>query len=168
MINRSLHISLILCLSLLGCTSVLSQNKTSVSAFINQTPALNSDVTSGVSSNKNVSLSKTVQIQQVGQNNSVNTNIVSVINKTDILQFGEKNDIFQGIIAGKVKNTIVQSGYDNNIVHVNTTKSRAHTATVIQYGLRQNLVWIGDNSISQNMVIRMKGKKQTVLVRNRK
>lgn|GEM_PF-4198919 len=109
-----------------------------------------------------------IQIQQVGQNNNIRTNTVSSINQTRMLQIGQRNNVFQELIAGQIQNTIVQTGYDNSFIHLDNSISRAHTATVVQYGLRQNLVWVGDNSLSQNMHIRMRGKNQTVFVRNRR
>lgn len=109
-----------------------------------------------------------IQIQQIGRNNNIRTNTVSRVNQTRMFQVGEENTVFQELVAGQIQNTIVQTGYENSFIHIDNLKSRAHTATVVQYGLRQNLVWLGDNRLSQNMHIRMRGKNQTVIVRNRR
>ncbi|HIB48964.1 MAG TPA: hypothetical protein EYO35_11735 [Flavobacteriaceae bacterium] len=167
--NRSLHIIPFICCIFLAATKMYCQeNKSTVQVFLDQTSLQITEQKKNLTNNAGNSISRTVQIQQIGRNNRVNTNTISATNQTQILQFGEKNDIFQELIAGRIQNTFVQSGYENSVVHLNTSGSKSHTATVVQYGLRQNLIWVGDNSLSQNMVVRMRGKKQTVLIRNRK
>ena len=82
------------------------------------------------------------------------------------MQFGDENKIDLKIKARKIDETVIQLGLSNSFLDLNPNGNYSHKATAIQTGKNQNLILAGNNSISEKMLINMKGKGQTILIRN--
>jgi len=61
---------------------------------------------------------------------------------------------------------VIQRGFSNSFLDLNLNGNFSHKTTAIQIGKNQNLLLAGNNSISQKMIVNMKGKGQTILIRN--
>ncbi|MAM27857.1 MAG: hypothetical protein CMC13_02450 [Flavobacteriaceae bacterium] len=169
---KPLHILIVLLLS----TCLLkaqehSNSPKSVASIIQETPRFNSATNNGNSqnsiANSRVSNSR-IYVQQVGTNNEVVSNTTSLINNTNILQTGSQNQVVQKVTALSINDNIVQTGFNHKVFDINGRVARAHNTSVIQYGANQKLIVSGENSISKNMVVRMSGKGQSILIRNLK
>lgn len=126
----------------------------------------NTSQTGSLSNTRNISTSNNVYIQQIGNNNEIISNTKSVYSDIGLFQKGNNNEILLDITAGAIKENVVQTGINNSVIDLNTKGSILHTTAVFQKGANQNLIMLGSNSISDNMIISMQGKKQTILVRN--
>jgi len=118
------------------------------------------------SNSENVSASNNVYIQQIGIRNDIISNTRSIYSEIGLFQKGNNNEILLDVSAGAIKENILQTGVNNSVIDLNLKGSILHTPTVLQKGANQNLIMLGSNSISDNMIISMQGKKQTILVRN--
>ncbi|WP_432412988.1 hypothetical protein [Rasiella sp. SM2506] len=115
---------------------------------------------------QNISTSNAVYIQQVGNYNAVASTTQSLSSDINLFQIGNRNEVVLGVKAASINENVIQQGVNNSFLDVSTNGSIFHAANVIQQGTNQNLIWLGDNSISKNMLVRMRGNGQTVLVRN--
>ncbi|QNJ96798.1 hypothetical protein ALE3EI_0208 [Constantimarinum furrinae] len=114
----------------------------------------------------NSSLNNAIYIEQVGNYNSSIANTISDKSRIQLFQRGNNNEIQLNIASKNIFENVYQLGYNNSFLDLSLTGNAFHTATVIQRGTNQNLIWTGTNSISDSMLITMQGKKQTVFVRN--
>ena len=124
---------------------------------------LNSVITN---SNNNFSSYNSVFIRQIGNNNDIVSNSQATNKSINTLQFGDENKIDLKIKARKIDETVIQIGLSNSFLDLNPNGSYSHKASVFQRGKNQNLVLVGNNSISKQMTVNMKGKGQTILIRN--
>ncbi len=122
--------------------------------------------TGSLSNTRSVTASNNIYIQQVGNNNDVVSSTHSIYSDIGLFQKGNNNEVSLGITAGVIKETLLQTGINNSIIDLNAKGAISHTTAVIQRGANQNLILLGSNSISNNMIISMQGKKQTILIRN--
>lgn len=112
--------------------------------------------------------SNNIYVQQVGNYNNVNTLTFSRSSDINLLQFGNNNEVILDVKAQNITETVIQKGYDHSFIDLSSSNARIHNAAVIQNGRNQNLIWYGNNSISEKMAITMRGKNQTIIVRNLK
>ncbi len=104
-------------------------------------------------------------INQVGENNEANVNIVSNSSDINILQNGIDNSVFLKIKAEFIKENIVQKGDNHNFVDFSSS-SNIHNLELVQNGNSQNLIFYGGNSISEDLKITMGGENQSLIIRN--
>lgn len=166
---------LILILSLVANVMIAQTNPTTkssiVDVFKNEGAKLNFLSTQQehfTNNSQSISTSNTVYIQQVGNYNAVTSVTKSLKSDVNLFQNGSNNEIILGVKAASINENVIQQGANHNFLDVSTNGSVFHSANVIQQGTNQNLIWLGDNSISRNMVIRMRGTGKTILVRNSK
>lgn len=119
-----------------------------------------------LSNSKNVSATNNIYIQQIGNKNDIVSNTKSVYSDVGLFQKGNNNEILLDITAGAIKENVLQTGINNSVIDLNSKGSLLHTTAVFQKGANQNLIMLGSNSISDNMIISMQGKNQTILIRN--
>lgn len=122
--------------------------------------------TSSSSNNRNLSTSNNVYVQQIGNDNNIVSNTRAVYSDIGLFQKGNNNEVLLDITAGVIKENVLQTGINNSVIDLNPNGSLLHTTAVFQKGANQNLIMLGSNSISDNMIISMQGKNQTILVRN--
>jgi hypothetical protein len=113
-----------------------------------------------------VSASNSIFILQIGNNNNVISNTRSNNSDVNLLQRGNNNEVLQDVTALSIDEDIVQFGSNNRFIDLSIKGTVLHNAAVLQQGRNQNLIWLGSNSISERMMITMRGKNQTVLIRN--
>ena len=70
------------------------------------------------------------------------------------------------ITAAVIDEGVLQVGQNNNFINTSTRATLMHNALVYQRGSNQNLIMQGNNNMSKNMIVKMRGKNQTVLIRN--
>lgn len=112
------------------------------------------------------SLSNDVHIRQVGLQNIVDANMINVFSDVDFVQLGSYNEVFLQRSAVSIEEFILQQGNNNILYDIGKDLERRHRGLFVQYGSNQRLIYIGSNSISERMRVRMKGKDQTVIIRN--
>ena len=118
------------------------------------------------SNTRNLSTSNNVYIQQIGNKNNIISNTRSVYSDIGQFQKGNNNEVLLDITAVAINENVLQTGINNSVIDLNTKGSIFHTTAIFQKGANQNLIMLGSNSISDNMIISMQGKRQTILVRN--
>ena len=116
--------------------------------------------------NNNFSSYNSVFIRQIGNNNDIVSNSQAINKNINLYQYGDENKIDLKIKAKKIDETVIQRGFSNSFLDLNLNGNFSHTNTAIQIGKNQNLILAGNNSISQKMTVNMKGKGQTILIRN--
>ena len=114
----------------------------------------------------NASFNNAVYILQIGDENNVVTETRSVRSTINVLQRGNKNEVNLDLTAGVISENIIQQGVSNRFIDLTNKPTLTHSATVFQTGRNQNLIMAGNNSISDKMIVNMRGKNQTVLIRN--
>ena len=142
----------------------------SPSSIQNQAAQLNfSSSQANLANNRtSVSANNAIFIQQVGNENNVASNTFSLESNINLFQLGNKNEVVLNVRAGSINENVFQAGFNNKFLDFSVEGARFHNAAVIQQGRNQNLLWFGNNSISENLMIRMKGNNQTILVRSRR
>jgi len=116
--------------------------------------------------NNNFSSYNSVFIRQIGNNNDIVSNSQAINKNINLYQYGDENKIDLKIKAKKIDEIVIQRGFSNSFLDLNLNGNFSHKATAIQIGKNQNLLLAGNNSISQKMIVNMKGKGQTILIRN--
>lgn len=119
-----------------------------------------------VSSYQNMSPANSVYVQQIGNNNIINSDVHSNYSAVNILQYGNKNNIDMGVKAEVINENVMQLGDHHTFIDDNLGGAALHNANVTQQGLNQTLLISGSNSMSENLVVNMRGANQTVLIRN--
>ena len=117
-------------------------------------------------SNSIAAKNNAIYIQQVGNNNNVISNTRSLYSNIYLVQRGNNNEVGLNVRAGIINENIFQNGNNHKFFDFSSKGTVLHSAAVYQTGRNQNLLWYGNNSISEKMIIRMKGKNQTVIIRN--
>ncbi len=117
-------------------------------------------------SNSIAAKTNAIYIQQVGNNNDVISNTRSLYSNINLVQRGSNNEVGLNITAGIINENIFQNGSNHKFFDFSSKGTMLHNAAVYQSGRNQNLLWYGNNSISEKMMIRMKGTNQTVIIRN--
>jgi hypothetical protein len=117
-------------------------------------------------SNAQMVTTNAVYIQQVGNNNNVVSNTSSSRSNINLFQRGNNNEVGIDVTAGIIDENVIQNGNNNSFFDFSPNTTMFHRAAVYQSGTNQNLLWYGNNSISEKLMVRMKGKNQTVIIRN--
>ncbi|RMA57873.1 hypothetical protein [Ulvibacter antarcticus] len=107
-----------------------------------------------------------VFISQAGNNNSIVSKTSSNSSDINYFQRGNNNDVYVSLSADRIEQNVIQDGDNHSVLNFNNAKLDFHKGEIIQSGNSQNLVWYGDNSISENLKISMQGNGQSVIVRN--
>ena len=124
------------------------------------------DLNSVITSNSNnFSSYNSIFIRQIGNNNDIVSNSQTTNKSINTLQFGDENKIDLKIKARKIDETVIQIGLSNSFLDLNPNGNYSHKASAIQTGKNQKLILAGNNSISKKMIVNMKGKGQTILIR---
>jgi hypothetical protein len=105
-------------------------------------------------------------VQQIGNLNNVQANIQAYSGRVGLNQFGNNNDINVNLAAGLIDENVVQIGQNHSLFNNSTRATLYQNATVYQRGANQNLIMQGNNNMSRNMVVNMRGRNQTVIIRN--
>ncbi|WP_271424245.1 hypothetical protein [Aequorivita sinensis] len=114
-------------------------------------------------------ISKSVFVQQIGNDNTVFS--ITKSNQSDVrlFQIGNRNDIGVFVSADKISEEVLQIGDNHSFTDISGNKNGLHAANVVQFGANQNLIRLGSqNSMSDKMMVTMKGRNQTVIIRNLK
>ncbi|MEM7086314.1 MAG: hypothetical protein AAF489_09040 [Bacteroidota bacterium] len=112
------------------------------------------------------SVNNAIYIQQIGDENNVVANTRSFRSNINILQRGSNNEVGLDITSGVIEENVFQRGANNRFLDLSSKATISHSAAVFQNGTNQNLFMVGNNSISEKMIVNMRGKNQTVLIRN--
>ncbi len=157
----------------------LAQGKESLPAPYNENPIALIDTKEGiVSMNSNFYVTKshtnlihqqninTVQVLQIGNNNSINSKFVSSKIDATLAQEGNNNQLFIDKNANSIYQKVTQQG-NNNIVHDYVPYANYELTTeLFQKGNNQNIKNFGSNSISKNMTIIQSGNGAAVTIIN--
>lgn len=125
-----------------------------------------SDTLFGQPSNVDLAKNNSVLIQQIGVANTSVAEISSQQGQIALVQLGARNEVNFHMKAKKIKGLVLQKGIDNKVFNVAPNPRETMKTVVLQRGYNQNLLMLCGNSMSENMTIRMRGKNQTVVVRN--
>ncbi len=107
-----------------------------------------------------------VFINQIGENNQVDSYTNASTSSIQILQNGNQNKVYLDISADTIDELVIQNGNNNTLLDYSTFGVKSHELQLIQNGNNQNLTWYGGNSISEKMKITMQGESKTIIIRN--
>jgi len=145
---------------------IFAQNSDDLLAKSNKEFLNKKNLNSVITNNNNFSSYNSVFIRQIGNNNDIVSNSQAITKNINLYQYGDENKIDLKIKAKKIDETVIQRGFSNSFLDLNLNGNFSHKTTAIQIGKNQNLLLAGNNSISQKMIVNMKGKGQTILIRN--
>ncbi|MCZ6593634.1 MAG: hypothetical protein O6943_01800 [Bacteroidetes bacterium] len=115
---------------------------------------------------RNMSMANNVYIVQIGNYNKVTSNTRSRNSNINLYQRGNNNNVLLSITARTIDESVIQRGYNHSFINLSLNKANFHRAKAIQLGRNQKLLWVGSNSISEKLMVRMKGNNQKVIIRN--
>lgn len=109
-----------------------------------------------------------VYIQQIGNFNSANSNIIANKSEVRFDQQGKSNSITISKEAISVQQKIMQNGNNNTVVDYGGYSNHSVFMDFIQKGNNQSIHSFGTNSLSKDMKITQSGNGSTVIVFNLK
>ena len=115
---------------------------------------------------RNMSLANNVYIVQIGNYNEVTSNTRSRNSNINLYQRGNNNNVLLNVTARTIGESVIQRGYNHSFINLSSNKVNFNRARAIQIGRNQKLLWVGSNSISEKLMVRMKGNNQRVIIRN--
>lgn len=133
---------------------------------VNRLQILSSKTLSPYNQKNSAAISSNVYVQQIGNNNNVVSETRSSNAAVNLLQFGNSNHINLSLSSLNIDENVIQTGNNHNFIDINSKASLLHSTNVIQQGSNQNLIKIGANSMSDRLIVNMRGTDQTVLIRN--
>ena len=116
-----------------------------------------------------LNVNNSTRVLQIGDYNTSFSLTKSNSSDIQLTQIGNNNDVSLIVSANRIEENITQIGYNHSFTDLNVGTAQLHAANVFQLGANQNLIWLGNpNSISDNMIVTMQGRNQTIIVRNLK
>jgi len=115
---------------------------------------------------RNMSLANNVYIVQIGNYNKITSTTRSKNSNINLYQRGNNNDVLLSVMARTIDESVIQRGYNHSFINLGLNKVNFNRAKAVQIGRNQKLLWVGSNSISDKMMVRMKGNNQKVIIRN--
>ena len=110
-------------------------------------------------------LQNIVYVEQIGNNNTINSYQKSNISNIQLRQYGLDNTIINYADAPEISQYFLQFGNQNSIIN-NLYSPTLINNSVIQLGNNLNLVNYGNNSISNNLKIYMTGNDNSLIIKN--
>ncbi|MBG6061149.1 minor curlin subunit [Flavobacterium sp. CG_9.1] len=107
-----------------------------------------------------------VQIQQIGNYNSVNSYLKSKIIDISVVQKGNNNEVLLDKQANSLNQKVIQLGNNNKIHDFALYTKYDVTMELIQKGNNQNIQNFGSNSISRDMKVIQSGTGASVIIIN--
>jgi len=126
--------------------------------------SISNNLLSSQTPNEVVPQDNSIFINQIGNYNEITASLQTQKSSLQLTQQGNYNTTGLYVRASEVNQTVVQSGDDHR--YVNFSDTEIQNLEVLQTGTGQNLIMHGDNSISDNLKIRMNGNGQSVTIRN--
>lgn len=117
--------------------------------------------------NSDLLIKSGIQIQQIGDFNTVNAILKSNETKVAVAQNGENNQLLLNKTARTITQNIVQQGNNNKISDFTLQTNYNVNMEMIQKGDNQNIQSIGTNSLSRNMKISQTGNGASVILINK-
>lgn len=121
-----------------------------------------------INENANLSESNSIIIEQIGNYNSISSSVSSKTSNIGLYQMGSFNDITFNVSADIIYDSVLQYGNNNSFSINSISDNDFHNIEIIQRGNDQNLIWFGDNLISEKLKITMQGHSKTLIVKNYK
>jgi hypothetical protein len=118
------------------------------------------------SDSRNMSLANNVYIVQIGNYNKITSTTRSRNSNINLYQRGNNNNVLLNVAARTINESVIQRGMNNSFINLNLNKVNSNITRAIQIGRNQKLLWVGSNSISDRMKVKMKGNNQRVIIRN--
>ncbi|WP_313111270.1 hypothetical protein [Aequorivita sediminis] len=110
-----------------------------------------------------------VFVQQIGNDNAAFSILKSNQSDVELFQIGNRNDVGLFISANKISEEVLQIGDNHSFTDISPNNNDIHATNVVQFGANQNLIRLGSqNSMSDKMLVTMKGNNQTVIIRSLK
>jgi hypothetical protein len=110
--------------------------------------------------------SRNVHIRQVGYYNQFTSNVRSAASDILLYQIGNRNQTFLQRSSLTIDEQILQRGNNNTFYDIGKNWTLYHKGQVYQQGNNQRLLFIGSNSLSERIMVSMRGNNQTVIIRN--
>ena len=113
-----------------------------------------------------VEVQNSIFIQQIGNKNTANTNIISSDANLNLIQKGDNNFVFVDKNAPIIQELILQDGSNNSIVDFNLKTNNSINNTFTQTGNNLNIISIGSNNLSKEMTVKQTGNSGSVIILN--
>ncbi|MFC5044428.1 hypothetical protein ACFSTE_14765 [Aquimarina hainanensis] len=107
-----------------------------------------------------------VFIQQIGDKNTILSNIQSNSSLISIVQKGNENDISIREQADRTEKELTQLGNRNSIEEIGFNAGLVTKSEVLQQGSELKFRRYGSNSLSKDMKVKMTGTDKTIIIRN--
>jgi hypothetical protein len=113
------------------------------------------------------SLGNSIFIDQVGSNNTGSVAVASDQSEINLLQIGSFNEAYITLNVSIIKENVAQLGNNNYFKDYSVHGAKRHTADVLQDGSYNEIISIGQNSVSERFKITQTGiGKQAYIIHN--
>jgi minor curlin subunit len=107
-----------------------------------------------------------VQLQQIGNHNTFNTQLKSNKVAVEVVQKGNNNSVYLDKFAKSINQTIFQIGNNNTVFDYSQFSNLEIKSEFIQQGNNQTIMSFGSNSISRDLKVMQSGKGSSVILIN--
>lgn len=165
---KLVHLSILLLVFIIS-TAGFSQEEELSSVFSSKENSLFqlSKINANKQENTSAGLPNTIYVEQIGNNNNSNVNVNSNIVALNLNQFGNYNSIDLNKSAQEVNQFILQDGNSNTVTDFNYKSNTTINSNYSQVGNNLNIVSIGSNSISDQLIVKQKGNSGSVIILNK-
>ncbi len=151
-------------------TGQVSADDVQVSDLLQSNTALQAQVfgSQSVQQQSTSLLNNNVFIQQIGDDNVINTRIDTNLNTSSLrlTQAGNSNIIVIDEKAPEVVKNIVQNGDNNKVIDFSLNSLNATSLDLIQNGSNLTFEKFGTNSLTENLKFTMQGTSRTLIIRS--
>ena len=107
-----------------------------------------------------------VFVTQIGDYNSLTTQVTTLTDQSVYTQIGDNNHILVLAETKSLNQSIQQQGEGNYFQSYGNDPYANHSIQVNQNGINQDITVFGNNSMSDKMIINMNGTDSSLIVRN--
>jgi hypothetical protein len=112
----------------------------------------------------NINKGNSVLIDQVGQGNISKVLVVSDDSEIKILQDGFQNKSFIFLRADMIRENVQQIGNNNLFLDYSLHGAKSHKVDLIQNGSYNEVISVGNNSLSERLQLKQTGIGKTALI----
>jgi minor curlin subunit len=107
-----------------------------------------------------------VQLQQIGNHNTFNTQLKAKKVAVEVVQKGSNNSVYLNKFAKSIDQKIFQIGNNNTVFDYSTYTNLEIKTEFVQQGNNQTIMSFGSNSISRDLKIEQSGKGSSLVLIN--
>lgn len=121
---------------------------------------------SQISRANNMATNNNVFIQQIGNNNTIFSNVNAVSSNLNLVQNGEDNLIDIDETSREIQKFVTQTGNNNTVIDYSFNPEASTNLELLQEGNNLYFERFGTNELSKNLKFNMTGNARSIIVRS--